>query len=82
MTTDAKADSILSGYLSKSELAGQLNRSERTLDRWHELRVGPPRVVIGRTVLYRIEAVLEWLQECEQSEVRAYKSNRGFDALG
>ncbi len=59
--------SLLQGdYLEKAELARGLGKSTRTLDRWHTLRIGPPRVVIGHTILYRRQSVLEWLASREE----------------
>ncbi len=52
---------ILQGYLTRDELATQLGRCRRTLERWHSLNIGPPRIVIGRMVLYRVESVRQWL---------------------
>jgi predicted DNA-binding transcriptional regulator AlpA len=56
---------LLSGFLRREELAQQLDVSIRTLDRWHTLRIGPPRVSVGRTILYRQDAVRDWLQSQE-----------------
>jgi predicted DNA-binding transcriptional regulator AlpA len=56
---------LLEGYLRRDELAQQLGVSARTIDRWHNLRSGPPRIAIGRTILYRLESVLGWLQAQE-----------------
>jgi hypothetical protein len=57
---------VLDGYLTKTRLANELETSPRTLDRWETLRIGPPRIVIGRTILYRRESVRAWLQSREQ----------------
>ena len=40
------------------------------IDRWHTLRIGPPRVSVGRKVLYRRDSVRAWLQSREQRKVR------------
>lgn len=42
--SSARADvsSVLAGYLTRKTLAAQLNKSTRTLDRWHARRIGPP----------------------------------------
>jgi hypothetical protein len=61
---------VLDGYLTKPQLAQQLRQSPRTLDRWETLRIGPPRILIGRTVLFRREAVLAWLEAREQRRGR------------
>jgi predicted DNA-binding transcriptional regulator AlpA len=52
---------LLDGYLRREELAKQFGLSPRTIDRWEALRIGPPRVSIGRTILYNIQSVREWL---------------------
>jgi predicted DNA-binding transcriptional regulator AlpA len=57
---------LLEDYLGKEELAKELDISERTLDRLETRRVGPPRTVIGRTILYRKEAVRDWLKSRER----------------
>jgi predicted DNA-binding transcriptional regulator AlpA len=67
MTLDAHTapSSLLADYLSPSELARWLGISRRTLDRLHSLRQGPPRTAIGRKVIYRLDAVREWLRARE-----------------
>ncbi|MCU1269959.1 MAG: Helix-turn-helix domain [Acidobacteriaceae bacterium] len=58
--------SLLDGYLRPDELAQALSRSRRTIDRYHRLGIGPPRVLIGGVVLYRIESLRAWLQAQEE----------------
>jgi hypothetical protein len=58
---------ILSEFLTKEELAAELRRNVRTLDRWHALRIGPPRTRIGRKVYYRRASAQRWLMAQEQS---------------
>jgi hypothetical protein len=60
------APSILDGYISEADLARQLNRSVRTLQRLAARRLGPPRTVVGRLIFYNIEHVREWLSQQEQ----------------
>jgi len=57
---------VLEGFLRREELAKQLGCSARTIDRWQALREGPPRVHVGRTILYSIQSVREWLRSREQ----------------
>jgi hypothetical protein len=57
---------ILSEFLTTEELAAELRRNERTLDRWDALGIGPPRTRIGRKVLYRRSSVQKWLAAQEQ----------------
>lgn len=60
-------ESILSEFLTKEELAEQLLRNPRTLDRWAVLGMGPPRTHVGRKVLYRRASVQKWLVAQEQA---------------
>lgn len=52
---------ILSEFLTPEELAAELRRNKRTLDRWEVLGTGPPRTHVGRKVLYRRGSVQKWL---------------------
>jgi len=52
---------ILSEFLTKEDLAAELRRNPRTLDRWDVLGMGPPRTHVGRKVLYRRASVQKWL---------------------
>jgi hypothetical protein len=61
------SDPLLSEFLTKEELAAELRRNVRTLDRWHALGIGPPRTRIGRTVLYRRASLQNWLVAQEQA---------------
>jgi excisionase family DNA binding protein len=62
----SRGSGLLADYFSPSELAQHLGICERTLSRWHSLRLGPPRMVIGRKVRYRRAAVEKWLIQHEQ----------------
>jgi hypothetical protein len=61
-----KFEPILSEFLTKEELAAELQRNPRTLDRWAALGVGPPRTHIGRKILYRRASVQKWLAAQER----------------
>ena len=63
-------------FLAPDDLARELGISPRTLHRWHTERAGPPRVVVGRTILYRRASVLSWLESLEK-EVARPKRGRG-----
>jgi hypothetical protein len=67
---------ILSEYLTKAELATQLRRSIRSVDRWALTGDGPPCVRIGRRSFYRRAAVIEWLRSLEITPGRV-RRNRG-----
>jgi hypothetical protein len=60
------AEPILSEYLTREELASELRRNPRTLDRWEVLGMGPPRTFVGRQVFYRRSSLLKWLAAQEQ----------------
>ena len=55
------SEPILSEFLTKEELAAELRRNPRTLDRWDVLGMGPPRTHLGRRILYRRTSVQKWL---------------------
>ena len=65
---------ILEDYLTRDQFAAEIGKSTRTLDRWYELRIGPPRTMVGMSVMYRREAVMKWLREQEQKPVRKRRS--------
>lgn len=69
-------NSILSEYLTKAELAAQLHRSIRSVDRWALTGDGPPCIRIGRRSLYRRAAVVEWLRGLEITPGRVGRKQR------
>ena len=56
---------LLDDYLTKIQLAEELHRHPRTIDRWTRLRAGPPETVIGRQRLYKRTSVEKWLADLE-----------------
>jgi predicted DNA-binding transcriptional regulator AlpA len=58
--------SVLAGYIREPDLAQQLNRSVRTLQRLAARRLGPPRIKIGHLVFYKVDSVRAWLEQHEQ----------------
>ena len=58
---------LLEGYDTEAECARGINKSPRTLQRWHRLGIGPPRTLIGKTVAYRRDGVRDWLLAREQA---------------
>ena len=64
-TAPAVESGLLTGWLNRTDLARELTLSVDTLQRWETRRMGPPCVRVGRKVLYRMEAVRDWLREQE-----------------
>lgn len=60
-------------HMKPTEVAALLGVSLRTLSRWHVLRVGPTRCKVGRTVLYRKNAVESWLALNETQPTRSFE---------
>lgn len=60
-------------HLNPADVAELLGVSRRTLSRWHALRVGPARCKVGRTVLYRRDAIEGWLAENETHPTRSFQ---------
>lgn len=58
--------------MTKKETALFIGCSQRTLDRWHIRREGPARITVGRKILYRLEAVINWLHENEIAPTRKF----------
>ncbi len=78
----SKQSEGLPGYWTKEELARFLNKSTRTLDRMHQERCGPPRISVGAgssrssVTLYKIDAVLAWLDSLQVGPVRQCRTSR------
>ena len=68
---------LLTGWLNRTDLARELTLSVDTLQRWETRRVGPPCVRVGRKVLYRMEAVREWLRDQEARKAGANRAVAG-----
>jgi len=67
----SQSEPLLSEFLTKEQLAVELRRNVRTLDRWDALSIGPPRTRLGRMVLYRRSGVQKWLADQEHSYRRS-----------
>ena len=70
------SDALLDGYLPEEEVARQLDRKVRTLQRWRKNRTGPPVTYIGPDPYYRVEAFRAWLLARERPMVRAKSGKR------
>jgi len=63
-TLDSKA--AITELVDRQQAARLLGVSPRTLDRWHLLRIGPPRVVLGRhKIRYRLSSLDAWVRSRE-----------------
>jgi predicted DNA-binding transcriptional regulator AlpA len=62
---------VIPGFLTKEATAVFLGKSVATLDRWHRLRVGPPRTKIGSSTFYRKAALDAWIVAQEQDSLRS-----------
>jgi hypothetical protein len=71
---------VFDGYITRSDLAAQLNKSERTLERWGILQIGPPITWLGRQPVYKVDSVREWLKSCEQNLPRKSRERAGAAA--
>ena len=60
----AQGASVLEGLLTREQLAGQLNCSERTIIRYE--RAGMPFIAFGKTRLYDPPRVRDWVLSQER----------------
>lgn len=67
---------ILDEYLRRPETAKQLNKCERTLERWEQIGVGPPVTRIGKEPYYYIPSLKEWLRAQEKQMPREASRRR------
>jgi DNA-binding transcriptional MerR regulator len=59
-------NTILEGYLKPAELAAQLGITLRTLRRWEQKRIAPPRTAVERQIFYKVASVQAWMESREQ----------------
>jgi hypothetical protein len=57
-------------YVRQQQLAAILGVSARTLARWNALGIGPPKITIGKTVLFDLEKLPAWLATRETGPTR------------
>jgi hypothetical protein len=53
---------LLHDYMTREQLATELNKTVRTLDRWYMLREGPAVTRVGNRRLYHVDDVRAWLK--------------------
>lgn len=52
-------------YVTQQNLATMLGVGIRTLSRWDASRIGPPRITVGKTILYNEAKLPDWLASHE-----------------
>jgi hypothetical protein len=66
----SQAELLAKQFLNEDEVCALLHVTPRTLENWYGKRLGPPRVKIGRTVLYRVASLMSWLVVHERKQSR------------
>jgi hypothetical protein len=67
--SQAVSDSLLSlfsNYITKFELAALMEVSDRTIDRWEQFGIGPPRISIGGRIFYNRQKIADWIAAKEK----------------
>jgi len=57
-------------YVTDHRLADILDKNVRTLARWDAARIGPPKIKVGKLVLYDLAKVPDWLASRETHPTR------------
>jgi hypothetical protein len=65
-------------YLNEEQFAAGVGRDLRTIRRWHALRIGPPRIKLGKKILYRKSSVALWLERKESHPCRDNEPRRSL----
>ena len=63
-------------YLTADRLATTLGVTVRTLARWDAARIGPPKIKIGKLVLFDLAKVPDWLAAHTTESVRTVRHRR------
>jgi hypothetical protein len=56
-------------YVTADRLASMLGKSPRTIGRWNSARIGPPRISVGKLILFDVIKVQDWLASLENEPV-------------
>jgi predicted DNA-binding transcriptional regulator AlpA len=62
---NANRQGVLDEWISRDDLAEQLELTTDTLARWATDGTGPARIKVGRRVFYRKSSVEKWLKALE-----------------
>lgn len=76
LLSETVAPDIFDGYIDEHEYCRQRGVSLRTAQRDRQLRQSPPHITVGKRVLYRIEAVRNWLRDQERHAERKASAPR------
>jgi hypothetical protein len=63
-------------YTTPGGLARMLGVTPRTLFRWDERRIGPPKIKVGKRVLYDLAKIPAWLEEHERAPLPTMRRGR------
>lgn len=58
---------ILQDYIKRPDLADQVSRSPKTLERWTRIGKGPRVTYIGGEPFYHVDDVKAWLEKCRKT---------------
>lgn len=61
-------NSSATALMNADDVAAILGVSRRTLSRWNRLRKGPPRIKVGRSMLYSRSSLFGWLRTLEDDD--------------
>jgi predicted DNA-binding transcriptional regulator AlpA len=61
---------ITEEYWERKEFAQVMGVDPRSVDTWEVKGIGPPRIKIGKRILYRKSSVMQWLATRETSRNR------------
>ena len=79
--SETGATAIFDGYINEHEYCRQRGVSLRTAQRDRQLRQAPPYITVGKRVMYRIEAVRDWLLNQERKIERTASAPRAGGLL-
>jgi hypothetical protein len=72
----SKPPTLLSDYMTIAQLAAELGKSPRTVERYFVGRRGPRRTRIGKSVFVKRQDALDWLESLREPAAER-KSRRG-----
>jgi hypothetical protein len=67
----SSTENLLADYWTEAELAEQVRKCERTVERWRKLKIGPPATRMGKEIIYNKQSARSWLKAGEQPSVRS-----------